>query len=277
MISVRLIGITAVAIASIGVAGANDEDVHPLMTSGISIDAGIFLPVRELDLSVNGTIGQNDEIDFDKGFNLRNADAVFSGEMAWRFKSRWSFLAQYFKSSDSSTATLEEDIEWGDVVFGAGTTVSAGSSLTLTKLFIGRHWDISGYRHDLGVGGGIHWLSINTFIEGSIIEDGIPIEIRSTARTEGPLPNVGVWYRYSISPRWAFRSRFDLLKANVGRYDGLMLNGSLGVNFQAFEHVGIGASYNYFELDVKVDESNWRGKIETIYDGAYIYLSAFFD
>ena len=105
----------------------------------------------------------------------------------------------------------------------------------------------------------------------------MPIEIRSTARTEGPLPNVGVWYRYSISPRWAFRSRFDILKANVGRYDGLMLNGSLGVNFQAFENVGIGASYNYFELDVRVDESDWRGKIETIYDGAYIYVSAFFE
>jgi hypothetical protein len=84
---------------------------------------------------------------------------------------------------------LEEDIEWGDIVFGAGSTVSAGSSLTLTKLFAGRHRDISGKDYDLGVGGGIYWLSMNTFIEGSIIESGIPIETRRTARTEGPLPS----------------------------------------------------------------------------------------
>ena len=277
MNSLRLIVLTVIAVNSIGVAAASDEDVHPLMTSGVSVDVGVFLPVRELDLSVDGTIGQNEEIDFDKRLNLSNADAVISGELAWRFRSRWSFLAQYFKSSDSATATLEEDIEWGDIIFGAGTTVSAGTSFTLTKFFVGKHWDISGNRHDIGVGGGIHWLSLNSFVEGTIIENGIPIEIRTTARTEGPLPNIGVWYRYSISPRWAFRSRFDILKANVGRYDGLMLNGSLGVNFQAFENVGIGASYNYFELDVRVDESDWRGKIETIYDGAYIYLSAFFD
>ena len=276
MNSLRLIGIAVVAVGSIGVAVANGEDVHPLMTSGISVDVGVFLPDRELDLSVDGTIGQNEKIDFDTGFRLRNADSVLSGEMAWRFRSRWSFLAQYFKSSDTRTVTLEEDIEWGDFVFGAGSTASAGSSLTLTKLFVGRHWDISGNRHDLGVGGGLHWLSINTFIEGSIIEDGDLIEIRRTARTEGPLPNVGAWYRYSISPRWAVRSRFDILKAKVGSYDGLMLNGALGVNFQAFEHFGIGVAYNYFELDVRVDESDWRGKIETIYEGAYIYISAFF-
>ena len=277
MIRLRLIGITALAIVSIDVAVADEEDVHPLMTSGVSLDVGIFLPVRELDLSVDGTIGQNEQIDFDKGLNLRNADAVFSGELAWRFRSRWSFLAQYFKSSDTTTATVEEDIEWGDIVIGAGTTVSAGSSFSLTKFFVGRHWDISGNRHDLGVGGGIHWLSIKTFIEGSIIEGGNVIEIRETVRTEGPLPNLGIWYRYSISPRWAFRSRFDVLKANVGRYDGLMLNGAVGVNFQAFENVGIGASYNYFELDVKVDQRDWRGKVETIYDGAYVYVSVFFE
>ena len=189
MNSLRLIGTIAVAIGSMGAAIADDEDVHPLMTSGISIDAGAFFPARELDLSVDGTIGQNEEIDFDKSLSLRNADEVFSGEMAWRFRSNWSFLAQYFKSSDTSTVTLEEDIEWGDIVFGAGSTVSAGSSFTLTKLFVGRHWDISGNRHDLGVGGGIHWLSINIFIEGSIIENGIPIGIRRTARTEEPLPS----------------------------------------------------------------------------------------
>ena len=87
MSSLRLICITAVAFGSIGVAAADEDGVHPLLTRGVSIDVGIFLPVRELDLSVDGTIGQNERIDFDKSFNLRNTDAVFSGEMAWRFRS----------------------------------------------------------------------------------------------------------------------------------------------------------------------------------------------
>ena len=70
MSSLRLIGTIAVAIGSMGAAIADDEEVHPLMTSGISIDAGAFFPARELDLSVDGTIGQNEEIDFDKSLSL---------------------------------------------------------------------------------------------------------------------------------------------------------------------------------------------------------------
>ena len=48
------------------------------------------------------------------------------------------------------------------------------------------------------------------------------------------------WYKYSISPRWALQARLDLLSAEVGDYDGVMLNSAFGLNFQAFEHVGLG-------------------------------------
>jgi hypothetical protein len=55
-----------------------------------------------------------------------------------------------------------------------------------------------------------------------------------------------------------------------------LVNVALGVNFQAFEHFGIGLNYNYFELDVSIDKSGWRGKVETTYDGAYVYASFYF-
>ena len=133
-ICVRLFGIAAVVIGSISVSVASDEGLHPLLTSGVSVDVGIFYPDRKLDLRVNGSLGPNDEIDFDTGFNLGDADEVFAGELAWRFKGRWSLLTQYFKSSDSSSVTLSEDVEWEDVVFGAGTNAVTGTSLSLTRL-----------------------------------------------------------------------------------------------------------------------------------------------
>jgi hypothetical protein len=90
------------------------------------------------------------------------------------------------------------------------------------------------------------------------------------------LPNIGAWYKYSISRRWALRARLDLLSANVGNYDGLMLNSAVGVNFKPFEHFGIGLNYNYFKLDVGIDKSDWRGDIETVYDGIYVYVSYYY-
>ena len=40
------------------------------------------------------------------------------------------------------------------------------------------------------------------------------------------------------------------------------------------DRFGIGFNYNFVELDVGVTGSNWRGNIETRYDGLYVYLGA---
>lgn len=250
--------------------------MHPYLENGFSLDLGVFFPDRELDLRVNGALdGINDEIDFDERLRLKKADDTFSAQLSWRFRGNWSVIGQHFSSSSGRAAVLEEDIEWGDVVFGAGSFAAIGEDFSLTRVLIGRHFDTD-KGHEFGIGAGIHWLHIGAFIEGQILINGTPSSARRAVSEEAPLPNVGVWYDYSISPRWAFRSRFDLLSADVGDYDGVLVNGAVGVNFQAFEHIGVGLNYNYFELDIGIDKSNWRGNIEAVYDGVYLYASFYF-
>ena len=255
---------------------AESEDLHPYLESGFSLDVGVFFPDRKLDLRVNGSLaGINDEIDFDEGIRLGSADETFAAELSWRFRGKWSVVGQYFKSTDSARAVLEEDIEWGNVVFGAGSNAAVGTNFSLTRIFFGRQLDTS-KSHDIGIGGGLHWLEMGTFIEGEILINGTPTASRQSVSESAPLPNIGAWYKYSISPRWALRTRLDLLSADVGDYDGFLLNVALGVNFQAFEHFGFGVNYNYFELDISIDKTNWRGNIETIYDGFYVYASFYY-
>lgn len=255
---------------------AETEDVHPYLENGFSLDVGIFYPDRQVDLRVNSSLaGINDEIDFDESLRLKRTDETFSAQLSWRFRDNWSVIGQYFRSSDGRGAVLEEDIEWGSVVFGAGSFAAIGHDFSLTRMFLGRQLDTS-KRHELGIGAGIHWLHIGAFIEGQILINGTPASARRAVSEEAPLPNIGVWYNYSISPRWALRSRFDLLSADVGDYGGVMINVAFGVNFQAFEHVGFGLNYNYFKLDIDVNKSNWRGNIDTTYDGIYLYASLYY-
>ncbi len=254
----------------------DSEGLHPHLVSGFSLDLGIFYPDRQLDLAVNGTVtGINDEIHFDEGVRLDNADNTFAAELAWRYRGRWSIVGQYFKSTDSARAVLDEDIEWGDVVFGAGSSAAVGSQFSLTRIFFGRQLNTSKF-HDVGIGAGIHWLHIGAFIEGEILINGTPEGARRSVSVEAPLPNIGVWYKYSMSPRWALRTRLDLFSANIDEYEGLLMNVGFGVNYQAFEHFGIGLNYNYVELDVKIKKSDWRGNIETTYDGVYVYASFYY-
>ena len=89
------------------------------------------------------------------------------------------------------------------------------------------------------------------------------------------MPNVGVWYRYSLSPKWALRTRFDYLSVDIGDYNGSLVNGSLGFNYRLFENFGVGLSYNIFELDLGITRTDWRGEVKSRYEGLYVSASAY--
>ena len=252
------------------------SDVHPYLTNEYTVDMGVFLSDRTLKVRVNGTVlGANREVDFESSLRSKRTDDTFALYFGWRFGKKWSLFAQYFHSSVGSQAVLMDDVEWKDTVFAAGSSVAAGQDFTLFRVFFGRAFDTSD-RHDFGVGAGIHWLEIGAFIEGNVILGGGGMSFsREAVSVSGPLPNIGVWYQYSLSPQWALKSRLDWLEASVGDYDGKIINASFGLNYQVSDHFGIGLDYSRVELDVDVSKSNWRGGAVITYDGPYAYVSIY--
>ena len=249
-------------------------DVHPYLTQKFILDTGVYFPDRTVKISVDGpVVGPNEQIDFQSEFGLDKSDTTFSLNFGWRFGKKWELGAQYFESSGERGAALDEDIEWNDVVFEQGTSIVAGQEFRLIRVFFGRNFDTS-ERYNFGVGVGVHWLELGAFIEGNIIIGGGGNAFRrESVSAEGPLPNIGAWYAHSISPKWAFKARIDWMSASVGDYDGKLINASVGVNYQMFEHFGAGLSYNIFDLDVVINKSGWRGRAETRYEGPYAYVS----
>jgi hypothetical protein len=251
-------------------------DVHPYFTEKFFVDVGLFFPDRKIKLSANSTFnGPNLGVDFNDELRIRNSDETFAADFGWRFAENWVLLGQFFESNARSRWTLVEDIEWKDVVFQAGINVGGGSDFSVTRVFLGRTLNGSDV-HEFGLGAGFHWLDMGSFIEGNAFINDQSIEFRRSAvHIHAPLPNIGAWYKYSISPRLALRTRLDWLSANVGSYDGEMINFSLGLNYQIVEHFGVGLNYNDFELNVEVDKTDWRGRVDMAYEGLYVYLSAY--
>jgi len=248
--------------------------VHPYLSDTFFVDVGVFFPDRRLGLSVNGSNGEIHElIEFEEEARFKKRDDIFALEFGWRFGERWRLVGQYFESSDDTSWILEEDVEWEDVVFEAGSNVAGGVHFLLIRAFMGRDFNV-GEKHEFGLGAGLHWLDIGAYLEGTvIIGDGGTAFARESVGVSAPLPNIGVWYNYSIAERWAFRTRFDLFSADIGKYDGTLINFSAGVDYQVSRHFGFGLNYNHFELDVKVDNSDWNGRVKTSYEGLYVDLS----
>ena len=252
------------------------EDVHPYLTSKFFLDLGIFFPDRETRVGVNGTIGGDNPIyEFDRVTGVKQDDEIFALDFGWRFGKKWSLLAQYFKSTGTIQGVLTEDLLWKNVVFPAGSNAVVGQEFSVTRVFFGYEFDTSP-RHDFGVGLGLHQIKFSAFIQGEILIAGNPNAVRTeSVGHEQPLPNIGIWYKYSLSPDWVFRSRFDWLDVSVDKYDGRLINASLGINYELSERFGIGLNYNIVELDVAVNKPIWQGSLLQRLNGAFIYVSAY--
>lgn len=256
-----------------GVEAQASPDQHPLLQDRFILDGGFFVPNKEFRLRVDGSV-PGEDIDFGESVDTSTSETSGQVNFRWKFGEKWSVAGQYFKTSESGTAAIEDDIVWDDVIYEAGATVTAGYSVDVARVFFGREIS-SGDQHEVGLGAGLHWLELSAYIEGEAYlgDDTILFE-RKAVDAGAPLPNVGAWYWHAFSSRWIFQSRLDWFGASFGDYSGDLWNAAVGINYHPWRHVGLGLSYQFFKLSIDVDKSDWQGATDLTYRGPFLSLSA---
>lgn len=266
---------SALSCISINSAGAADWEENPILTDKYRLSLGSFFASVDSTLSINGTTDLfESDFDFDESFGLDDSQSKLSGTFYWRFGEKWSVAFQYFDQDVSSTAVLAEDVEWGDFVLEQGSNVSAGTFDEVYRVFFGRKF-IDGDNYEFGAGLGIHYMKIGAFASGEFFLNGESTGFRrESVEAAAPLPNIGAWYYYAWSKRWAGHARLDWLSASFDEYSGSLVNAAVGINFQATRHFAIGLDYNYFDLNVDVESSSWNGSADLERAGPFLFLTA---
>jgi len=275
MISTARVAVLIVALLTSPLIQAQAANgVHPLLDAKWYMTAGYFFPQKDFKIRVDG-VSPGDPIDLGDAFNLDNSQSTWAATMRWRFGKKWDLQLQYWKTDDSNTATLDEDVHWGDVVFEDGTFVSAGAGIKVARMFFGRRFSASD-THEFGLGAGIHWLKFNAFIQGQVLTNMGNSELYYANADAGiPLPNIGGWYTYAFSDKWALQSRIDWFSASYGDYSGGLWNALVGVSWAPTKHFGVAASWNYFSIDVDVDKDDWHGKADLSQNGPSLAVTAY--
>jgi hypothetical protein len=260
LVRIIILAIFLVSLAS-PVAAQTADDYHPFLSDKFNLGIGLYWPKIDLTLQVDG-LAPEDDIDFDEILNLSEYTSSPAINFRWRFGEKWSLFGQYWSTSSDGKEVLTEDVSWDDVIFREGTFVGGGVGLDVVRAFVGRKFDLAP-QHELGVGVGLHYMNLDTYLEGEIlINDGGTDFHRASASAAFPLPNIGAWYMYSWSPKWVLVTHLDWLSASIGDYSGSLWDAEIGINYQAFKNVGFGLSYKAFVLDVDVDKDDWHGKVE---------------
>ncbi|HET6566052.1 MAG TPA: hypothetical protein VFG52_11610 [Xanthomonadales bacterium] len=245
----------------------SSSDLHPWLEDSFILTVGGFYPRKEFKLSVDGE-SSNNQIDFDRDAAVVDSEATGALNFRWKFGEKWSLAGQYYATRDSGQAVLDEDIIFRDNVLRAGSNIGAGADLDLARIFLGREFFTDEPYHEFGLGFGLHWLQIGAYVEGEMfINDESRGFQRESVSADLPLPNIGGWYWRSLSPKWLLITRLDWFSASIGDYSGSLWNAGVGINYQAWEHVGFGLSYQYFKIDVDVEKNNWLGNVQLTQDG----------
>jgi hypothetical protein len=254
---------------------AQDSDYHPYLSNSLTVSLGAMKSNNSF--KVESDLGDDigDEIDFDDTLNVSDSSTFFNGQVKWKFgnEKKWSVSGQYFSNNATGSTELTEDVEWDGLTFREGSFVESGVKLGVARLFFGRSF-VKNDQHDFGMGIGIHTLKMKAFIEGEIEIDDETTEFqRGDVDVSQPLPNIGAWYHFSPAQKWLLHARVDWIGASIGDYDGHMWNTNIGVNYQAFSHIGFDLSWQYFNLNVNVDSDDWTGGADMTYSGPVLAIT----
>ena len=260
----------------------DDGDKNPILTEEFIIEAGWFFPSENIDLGVRGSTDLDlegiEDIDFDEQLGLSGGQNTFNLHFKWRFSKSnlWSLSGEYFRISTENTVTLDEEIEWEDVVYPVGGEATLGYSLSLYRIFFGRVIS-RGQKHELGAGLGIHGVNTKAFAEGNgFIDDQSAGFQRREESIFLPLPNIGASYTWAPSARWSFMARVDWFGIKIDNISGGLWNTSPVVTYLFSKTFGISASYQYINFNADIDQDNWQGGFDLTFRGPTLRLVAHF-
>jgi hypothetical protein len=255
-----------------GPALADDYDKFELSVGGYAVfkyDSKVAL--TETNVGAGITLSPRDT------FGLDSEDTVFRLDGRYRFRENHALRFSWYRISSKSSKNLLDDIEWIDkdgntVIIPTGTRIASSLGYDLFK--VDYQWSF--YQSDkveLSAGAGLHWANIGLKLSA---ESGLfDTELRE-AKSDLPMPVGSFGLEYKVTPKFNWYLRTQLFALELPEWSGLYSDFLLGIDYQLFEHFGVGAALGSNALDVIREYDNLRFEFDNRISGLHFFVSANF-
>jgi len=264
----------AIGLASAGwttVAGADDFN---LITAKANASLGTFLNSNELKIRVDGEAG-------DLGTVINWGDTFGGGEKSrfrldgvWRFTPKHHARVMLTDYSLGRTATLDRDIGWGDDLILAGSSVTGKIGFSIAEVayeYAIKHKE----NMELALTAGIHYTTFEAKLTADIQTPGGDLggSLGGKASVDAPLPVFGARGMWRVGGDFYLDAMVQWFALSIDQYDGSLVNYRAALIWQPKQWVGIGVGYDYFNVDVDVKKSSFKGTMDWTYDGPQIFYN----
>jgi hypothetical protein len=258
-----------------GLATAADKESREIADRW-GIRLGFVGTDTKTDLAAGDVLGAVVRIEDVLGFDENDSTVGLEGFYRFGAKKegKHSIVFRLVDSSRDSSGTVQADVPIFDETFVADFTSSYDTqSLSLA-------YRLSLIRMPKGEAGFVAGLSMIKYdfkISGTI-DDGMG---GVTGASEGadflaPLPTIGFFLKYAVTPKLIFDISADSLELDIGDIDGRVLNSEARLTWYFIRHLGVGLGLGNQDLNVTNNEEGNLFKADYRQTTATLSLSAVF-
>lgn len=237
----------------------------------VSVTAEAFFPRLNTRVRLDSTSGVlGTVIDFEQNLGMSETESLPALGISWRFAKKHRLLFEYFALRRSGSAITTAEIRFGDSVFQVNLPIASFIDVDVYS-FGYSYSPIFDRKKELTLSAGLNVQDIRTGLK-STGDLGI---IEEDSGITAPLPAFGIGGGYAFTDKLIGRASFGLFSFDLGLSDAEQLSGAIttvnaGVEYRAFEHVGFGVRYSYFDLSVDFENAVRLTSIDYSYHGPSI-------
>lgn len=238
-------------------------------TPNLSLKIGSFFAFMDTTLRVDSSLGQGTEINLEDLLKFDRNKHVLEIQGSWQLSQRFHLKAEYYRMARTSNfVTLEEDIQVGDVIFEAGSTLDGIIKQQLFR-FNFYYGLIHTKRLNLGPYIGLNVVSNNYELEARSGGD----EKETSADINELVPSFGLFSVFILHPKLNLNVDLDYFPYSLTDFMNFaQVNFETYLEYYPTRHIGLGIAYSYRSIKIESDTGDFLGKLETKTSGFLAYV-----
>ncbi len=262
-----------------------DESRWSVYLGGFFPDVDTNIQFRSETLGISSSL-----ISFEDDLGLRQRNSLPIAGLRWRVAKRHSLELLYFQLARSGSQALNVMLSFPcDIIDPANCMPgvpnapnTCGATLCILDAMtnVSSKFDVGvlrlGYSYafyqrentEWSVSGGIHadTMKVSLSDSGSLL-GGTVVDSQTI-----PLPSIGLEFRHRFRPKWSVVANAEWFGIELDELEGSLISAAAVLEWAAWNKVSLALAWNYFELDVKVGDTDFSGKFNWQYTGPVFLL-----
>ena len=199
-------------------------------------------------------------IDLEDSLGLDEQTSTFLLAVQYRLNRRHSLALSVTELDRSASRTINDEIEWGDYIFRAEGVVETELDTRVFKLTW--RYDFSDMdRLNAGFLAGLSTFDLGATLSGEArLESSDGDEwvegVVEGASAVAPVPVVGFFLDYALSPEWVVRFGADVIDLSISTHSGRVLEAEFAVEYVVTDWFGAGVGLGGTDLEYRSDKKD---------------------